>query len=101
MEAVDDHRRDSAVSDSLPKPRSHTLTDGAHRSPARAMLRACGLGDEDFRKPLVGVANTWIEIGPCNYHLRELAQHVEHLWSSTLSPFPMASPWARKACGPL
>src|SRR6266481_161823 len=77
MEAVDDHRRDSAVSDSLPKPRSHTLTDGAHRSPARAMLRACGLGDEDFRKPLVGVANTWIEIGPCNYHLRELAQHVK------------------------
>src|SRR4030081_1329207 len=41
------------------------------------MLRACGLGDEDFRKPLVGVANTWIEIGPCNYHLRELAQHVK------------------------
>ncbi len=41
------------------------------------MLRACGLGDEDFKKPLVGVANTWIEIGPCNYHLRELAQHVK------------------------
>jgi dihydroxy-acid dehydratase len=77
MEAVDDHRRDSAVSDSLPKPRSRTLTDGAHRAPARAMLRASGLGDEDFKKPLVGVANTWIEIGPCNYHLRELAQHVK------------------------
>jgi dihydroxy-acid dehydratase len=41
------------------------------------MLRASGLGDEDFKKPLVGVANTWIEIGPCNYHLRELAQHVK------------------------
>jgi len=41
------------------------------------MLRACGLGDEDFAKPLVGVANTWIEIGPCNYHLRELAEHVK------------------------
>jgi dihydroxy-acid dehydratase len=41
------------------------------------MLRACGLGDEDFTKPLVGVANTWIEIGPCNYHLRELAEHVK------------------------
>jgi dihydroxy-acid dehydratase len=41
------------------------------------MLRACGLGDDDFRKPLVGVANTWIEIGPCNYHLRELAVHVK------------------------
>jgi len=41
------------------------------------MLRACGLGDDDFTKPLIGVANTWIEIGPCNYHLRELAVHVK------------------------
>jgi dihydroxy-acid dehydratase len=41
------------------------------------MLRACGLKDDDFKKPLIGVANTWIEIGPCNYHLRELAQHVK------------------------
>src|SRR5712672_861437 len=41
------------------------------------MLRACGLGDDDFAKPLIGVANTWIEIGPCNYHLRELAEHVK------------------------
>jgi len=65
------------VNDSQPKPRSHALTDGAHRAGARAMLRASGLKDEDFQKPLVGVANTWIEIGPCNYHLRELAQHVK------------------------
>ena len=41
------------------------------------MLRACGLSDDDFSKPLIGVANTWIEIGPCNYHLRELAEHVK------------------------
>jgi dihydroxy-acid dehydratase len=41
------------------------------------MLRASGLKDEDFKKPLIGVANTWIEIGPCNYHLRELAVHVK------------------------
>jgi dihydroxy-acid dehydratase len=41
------------------------------------MLRACGLADGDFKKPLIGVANTWIEIGPCNYHLRELAKHVK------------------------
>ena len=61
----------------LPKPRSGTLTDGAHRAPARAMLRACGMRDADFAKPLIGVANTWIEIGPCNYHLRELAEHVK------------------------
>ncbi len=77
MEEVDDHRRDSAVSDTLLKPRSRTLTDGAHRAGARAMLRAAGLQDDDFTRPLIGVANTWIEIGPCNYHLRELAQHVK------------------------
>jgi dihydroxy-acid dehydratase len=41
------------------------------------MLRAAGLRDGDFSKPLIGVANTWIEIGPCNYHLRELAGHVK------------------------
>jgi dihydroxy-acid dehydratase len=64
------------VSDSSLKPRSTALTDGAHRAPARAMLRASGLKDEDFSKPLIGIANTWIEIGPCNYHLRELAEHV-------------------------
>ena len=64
------------MSESKLKPRSSTLTDGAHRAPARAMLRAAGLNDEDFTKPLIGIANTWIEIGPCNYHLRELAVHV-------------------------
>src|SRR5258705_9774281 len=50
---------------------------GGSRTGASAMLRACGLKDDDFSKPLIGVANTWIEIGPCNYHLRELAQHVK------------------------
>jgi dihydroxy-acid dehydratase len=57
--------------------RSSALTDGASRAPARAMLRATGLSDTDLSRPLVGVANTWIEIGPCNYHLRELAAHVK------------------------
>jgi dihydroxy-acid dehydratase len=65
------------LSGSLPRPRSHALVDGASRSPARAMLRACGMNNGDFKKPLIGVANTWIEIGPCNYHLRELAKHVK------------------------
>ena len=64
------------MSDPL-KPRSSALIDGASRAGARAMLRASGLKDEDFKKPLIGVANTWIEIGPCNYHLRELAVHVK------------------------
>jgi dihydroxy-acid dehydratase len=59
------------------KSRSSALIDGPHRAGARAMFRACGLRDDDFTKPLIGVANTWIEIGPCNYHLRELAVHVK------------------------
>jgi dihydroxy-acid dehydratase len=65
------------VSESLPKGRSRSLVEGPNRAGARAMLRACGLRDDDFSKPLVGVANTWIEIGPCNYHLRDLAVHVK------------------------
>ena len=65
------------MTQSLPKPRSSALVEGANRSGARAMFRACGLKDDDFAKPLIGVANTWIEIGPCNYHLRELAEHVK------------------------
>ena len=64
------------MSDSSLKQRSSALTDGPNRAGARAMFRATGLKDDDFRKPLIGIANTWIEIGPCNYHLRELAQHV-------------------------
>jgi dihydroxy-acid dehydratase len=71
-----DSRRNHFVTDSLLKPRSSVLTDGAHRAGARAMLRAAGLKDDDFQKPLIGIANTWIEIGPCNLHLRELAVHV-------------------------
>jgi len=65
------------VSDPFPKLRSTALIGGANRAGARAMLRASGLNDDDFKKPLIGVANTWIEIGPCNYHLRELAIHVK------------------------
>jgi dihydroxy-acid dehydratase len=65
------------VSEDSPKLRSKSLIQGANRAGARAMLRASGLKDDDFSKPLIGVANTWIEIGPCNYHLRELAEHVK------------------------
>src|SRR5437016_5410176 len=70
-------RRNYPVTDSQLKPRSHALVDGANRAGARAMLRACGLKDDDFQKPLIGVANTWIETMPCNYNLRELAEHVK------------------------
>jgi dihydroxy-acid dehydratase len=71
------HQGEAQVSKDSPQLRSQTLIKGASRAGARAMLRASGLKDEDFSKPLIGVANTWIEIGPCNYHLRELAQHVK------------------------
>jgi dihydroxy-acid dehydratase len=60
----------------LPRPRSSLFTDGPHRAPARAMLKAVGFDDAALRRPLVGIANTWTEIGPCNYHLRDLAEHV-------------------------
>src|SRR6201997_1772068 len=59
------------------KRHSGGITDGPNRAPARAMLKSIGFTDEDLRKPIVGVANTWIEIGPCNYHLRELAAAVK------------------------
>jgi dihydroxy-acid dehydratase len=59
------------------KRRSAPLVDGWNRAPARAMLHAAGFSREDLEKPLIGVANTWIEIGPCNLHLRELAEHVK------------------------
>ncbi len=57
--------------------RSDRLKKGYDRAPARAMLKAVGFSDEDLQRPLVGVANTWIEIGPCNFHLRRLATRVK------------------------
>ena len=57
--------------------RSAAITEGPSRAPARAMLKAVGFTDADLKKPLIGVANTWIEIGPCNYHLRDLAEEVK------------------------
>jgi dihydroxy-acid dehydratase len=59
------------------KLQSHTITQGRDRAPARAMLKAIGFTDEDLAKPIIGVANTWIETMPCNYNLRELAVHVK------------------------
>ncbi|HEY9785417.1 MAG TPA: dihydroxy-acid dehydratase [Candidatus Obscuribacterales bacterium] len=56
---------------------SDQLKKGIHRAPARAMLKAVGLTDADLEKPLVAVANTWTEAGPCNFHLRGLAEHVK------------------------
>ncbi len=56
---------------------SIALTEGSNRAAARAMLRATGLTRDDLRKPIIGIANTWTEIGPCNFHLRTLAEAVK------------------------
>jgi dihydroxy-acid dehydratase len=59
------------------KLQSHTITQGRDRAPARAMLKGIGFTDEDLAKPIIGVANTWIETMPCNYNLRDLAVKVK------------------------
>src|SRR5579884_2768934 len=59
-----------------PKARSAVVTNGPERAPARAMYKAIGLTDDDLRKPLVGIASTWIGTMPCGYNLRALAPHV-------------------------
>ncbi len=59
------------------KQHSHIITDGPDRAPARAMLKSIGFTDDDLAKPIVGIANTWIETMPCNFHLRALAEKVK------------------------
>jgi len=56
------------------KPRSTDVTEGLERAPARAMLRAIGMTDDDFAKPQIGVASSWNEITPCNLSLARLAK---------------------------
>ena len=56
---------------------SSTLYDGKSRAGARAMMKAIGFSDEDLRKPVIGIANTWIETMPCNFNLRRLAKKVK------------------------
>ena len=56
---------------------SIAVTEGPSRAPARAMLRAVGFTPEDLHKPIIGIANTWTEIGPCNFHLRQIAEAVK------------------------
>lgn len=56
---------------------SDGIKKGPNRAPARAMFKATGLTDADLEKPLVAIANTWTEVGPCNFHLRELAEKVK------------------------
>jgi len=60
-----------------PKGRSRAITDGLTRAGARAMYKAIGFTDEDLAKPIIGIANTWIETMPCNFNLRRLAAQVK------------------------
>ena len=60
------------------KPRSRDVTDGPQKAPARAMLRAVGLGDGDWDKPQIGIASAWNEVTPCNMTLRKLAEHAKY-----------------------
>src|ERR1700735_3399222 len=59
------------------KHRSRGITDGRDRAGARAMFKAIGFTDADLSRPLIGVANTWIETMPCNFHLRRLSAKVK------------------------
>ncbi len=61
------------MSSETSRPRSRQVTEGPERAPARAMLRAVGFSEEDFKRPQVGVASSWNEVTPCNYHLDKLA----------------------------
>ncbi|SMO83473.1 dihydroxyacid dehydratase [Geodermatophilus aquaeductus] len=72
MTTVDDPRTTADV-----KPRSREVTDGITRAPARAMLRAVGMGDDDWEKPQIGVASSWNEITPCNLSLDRLAKRAK------------------------
>src|SRR5919112_26548 len=69
-----------------PKLKSHDLLVGPGRAPARAMLKAVGFTDEDLSRPLIGVANTWIEVMPCNFHLRRLSVPSLMLYGGSIMP---------------
>jgi len=61
----------------LPRPRSAAVFDGPDRAAARAYMKGIGFDDDALRRPTVGIANTWIEAMPCNFHLRDLAEAVK------------------------
>src|SRR6476619_1048793 len=62
---------------SLPRPRSSAVFDGPDRAHARAYMKGIGFDDEELSRPTVGVANTWTEAMPCNFHLRALAEPIK------------------------
>jgi dihydroxy-acid dehydratase len=61
----------------LPRPRSAAVFDGPDRAAARAYMKGIGFDDAALKRPTIGIANTWIEAMPCNFHLRGLAEHIK------------------------
>ena len=55
---------------------SKIVVDGYEQAPSRSMLRAVGFGDDDFKKPQIGIASTWSMVTPCNMHINTLAEEV-------------------------
>jgi dihydroxy-acid dehydratase len=68
---------DGKTASAPPRPRSSVVFDGPDRAHARAYMKGIGFDDEALSRPTIGVANTWIEAMPCNFHLRDLAAHVK------------------------
>jgi dihydroxy-acid dehydratase len=66
-----------ATTTKLPRPRSSGVFDGPDRAAARAYMKGVGFDDDDLSRPTIGIANTWTEANPCNFHLRGLAEHVK------------------------
>src|SRR4249919_1025171 len=66
-----------ATATKLPRPRSATVFDGPDRAHARAYMKGIGFDDDALSRPTIGIANTWTEAMPCNFHLRGLAEHVK------------------------
>ncbi len=67
----------SSTTKSLPRPRSSVVFDGPDRAAARAYMKGIGFGEEALSRPTIGIANTWTDAMPCNFHLRGLAEHVK------------------------
>jgi len=66
-----------ATSTKLPRPRSSAVFDGPDRAHSRAYMKGVGFDDEALSRPTIGIANTWAEANSCNFHLRDLAEHVK------------------------
>ena len=66
-----------STTSSPPRPRSSVLFDGPDRAAARAYMKGIGFDDDALSRPTIGIANTWTDAMPCNFHLRGLAEHVK------------------------